>query len=257
MAPPSLARDVTPASTAGHLGENLPRLKAIADQCGTNAVFVELGVDRGIVTQTLLTAAEQSGNLVYGVDVNFRHLPYALMAHPCHRRIRSDSVTAGGRWGRGPIDLLFVDTLHVAPHVLCELHVWTPHLRPGGFVIVHDTAWPDDQRDLTWHPRVRTEGASWPTPDQAVASFFGLADAFADGKHTGFQHNDRRITAVHHPASYGMTVVQVHDASTLGEKIDWPAVYRERERVLRLVVGDDGITALRIDLHKPLKRGMA
>ena len=47
------------------------------------------------------------------------------------------------------------------------------------------------------------------------------------------------MSVVHHPKSYGMTVIQVHDRDGLGDGIDWPGVFAERRRMLQLVLGSE------------------
>jgi hypothetical protein len=46
-----------------------------------------------------------------------------------------------GRWlgqERGPIDLLFIDTLHTAEQVSAELALFGPVVRPGGLIFFDD-----------------------------------------------------------------------------------------------------------------------
>lgn len=50
----------------------------------------------------------------------------------------SDTVEAGRRWNRGPVDVLFVDAEHTEPGTLANVESWYPHLRQGSRIIFHD-----------------------------------------------------------------------------------------------------------------------
>lgn len=232
-----------------NLGVNLLRLYAVVDRAGRDRTFVDLGVDHGVSSLALGLDAIERGNLVYGVDLSFANLGYDLRAHPNHRRIRGDSVTVGKHWDRGDVDLVFVDTLHVEPQVLSELYHWYPRVRPGGYVIVHDTAWPEGRHDLAWHPRASAADPAWPTPDRAVAAFFGLERQFGDGKFDGFHHVDDDLEVTHHAESWGMTIIRVKRRRDLRSNItDWSEVFRQRARVLRSVMSEAALRWFSVDL---------
>jgi len=194
---------------------------------------VDLGVDHGVSSLALALDAVPRRNTVFGVDLTFSNLGFDLRSHPHYHRIRGDTVTVGRQWDRGCVDLVFIDSLHVEPHVLSELHAWFPHVRTGGTIIVHDTAWPEGSHDLRWHPGADATGVKWPTPDRAVAAFFGLEQQFADAKHHGFHHVDDDIEVAHHPESWGMTVIRRKSSRDLRANVgDWPRVFAQRTQVL-------------------------
>ncbi len=190
-------------------------------------------------------------NDVYGVDVRFRHLGFDLRHHPRYQRVRADSVTAGKCW-RGPrVDAVFIDTLHVSPQALCELYLWQPLVRIGGLVIVHDTAWPDGVCDLGWSGSAQRAGMAWPTPDRAIAAFFGLEEQFRTGKHVGFRYETRDISVTHYPESYGMTFVRMKRRVDFRAQITaWDRIFADRERVIRTVLAPQTIRLLSIDFAR-------
>ncbi len=238
------------ACRLGNLGVHLLRLYALAERCGTGCCFVDLGVDHGVSSLALALDAIPRSNNVYGVDLRFVHLGFDLDRHPNYHRVLGDSVTVGKQWEGGDIDLLFVDTLHIEPQVLCELYVWYPHVKPGGFVVLHDTAWPDERHDLAWHPDAVRAGLELPTPDRAVASFFGLEREFETGKHSGFRYVDDDIEATHYPESWGMTVVHVKRKQSLAANIaDWSTVFAHRSEILRLLLGEQRLQSLGVELE--------
>ena len=251
---PSGARGAWNAEESGlcrlsNLGVHLLRLYAIVDRCGEHNTFVDLGVDHGVSSLALALDAITRHNTVYGVDLSFANLGYDLRSHPCYHRVRGDSVTVGRRWDGGAVDVLVVDTLHVAPQVLCELHQWYAHVPVGGYVVLHDTAWPDGRHDLQWHERARAAGVTWPTPDRAVAAFFGLDEQFARGKHTGFRYADDDVEVDHHADSWGMTIVRRRSDRDLRSNInDWATVFEQRAEVLRTVMTDGARRWFGVDL---------
>ncbi|MCU0268069.1 MAG: class I SAM-dependent methyltransferase [Acidimicrobiales bacterium] len=238
--------------TLSDLGVHLLRLHALTQRCGRGSTFVDLGVAHGVSSLALALDAIDRDHDVYGVDLRFADLGFDLRAHPRYHRIRGDSVTVGSRWDRGGIDLLVLDTLHVEPQVLCELHRWVPHVRPGGYVVVHDTAWPPGSHDLAWHAGAAAAGTVWPTPDRAVARFFGLEEHFAHATHTGFHHVDDDLEVTHHPDSWGMTVVRVGGTRDYRANIaDWDAVFAQRAAVLHTLFDEATLRWYGVDLAPP------
>ena len=53
------------------------------------------------------------------------------------------SITIAARW-RTPISLLFIDGGHTMEHALNDYRGWTPHLRTGGVLAIHDV-FPDPE----------------------------------------------------------------------------------------------------------------
>jgi predicted O-methyltransferase YrrM len=51
------------------------------------------------------------------------------------------SWNVAGRWDQ-PLEFLFIDGDHAYPSVLRDLGEWSPHLRPGGILAMHDSRMP-------------------------------------------------------------------------------------------------------------------
>lgn len=51
---------------------------------------------------------------------------------------RSDNTRTLERFEDGTIDICFADTLHQTGHVLHEIEVWTPKMKPGGVWLIDD-----------------------------------------------------------------------------------------------------------------------
>lgn len=114
-------------------------------------VIVELGVRDGDTTRTLLAACEDSGSRLFSWDVNNCEPAVrdktARMGLPWFaaewRFSPGDSVNAGhawerGRGGKGPVDMVFVDTDHTLATTRAEIAAWSPHVRLGGCMAFHD-----------------------------------------------------------------------------------------------------------------------
>jgi predicted O-methyltransferase YrrM len=123
------------------ISHHLPTLSMLIVEFELRNV-VELGVRSGVSTLALLEAATRAGGRVVSVDVE-----------PCveaRRRVAAAGLDTGWRFIQmsdldvpdsdlpRPIDLLFVDTTHLYEHTLAELDKYSPHLRPGSWVALHD-----------------------------------------------------------------------------------------------------------------------
>lgn len=69
-------------------------------------------------------------NLVVG---HFNDIPFTY-----HKMV---SDLAASRWGL-PIDFLYIDGWHDAPQVDHDFENWTPHLKSGGTLAIHDSSYP-------------------------------------------------------------------------------------------------------------------
>ncbi|MFO7885724.1 MAG: class I SAM-dependent methyltransferase [Desulfobacteraceae bacterium] len=58
--------------------------------------------------------------------------------------IVSDSETAGKMWST-PLSLVFIDGGHTFEAALTDYHVWTDHIMPDGFLVIHDIFMDPDQ----------------------------------------------------------------------------------------------------------------
>lgn len=103
--------------------------------------IVELGTRSGVSTAAFLAGVEGRGGFVTSVDIDPQSAQVAK-GHPNWDFVQGDTtdpvVVASVKAG-GPIDLLLVDTLHNEDHVARELALWSPLVRPGGRICVHDT----------------------------------------------------------------------------------------------------------------------
>lgn len=105
---------------------------------------VELGVRGGDSTRALLAAMKDTGGRLTSFDI-------AGDAYDVRRKTedmgipwrdiwecrKGDSADAGVLWRYGPLDVVFVDTLHTHDHTLRELQAWEGHVR--GAMVFHDT----------------------------------------------------------------------------------------------------------------------
>lgn len=104
------------------------------------AVVLECGVDVGWSTGVLAHAVEQSKGRLISLDVR-----------DCSDAIESDSWTflqiddtekekilREAPILRQGIDLLYIDSLHAAKHVIRQLELWYPLVRQGGWIAFHD-----------------------------------------------------------------------------------------------------------------------
>jgi O-methyltransferase len=105
--------------------------------------IVEVGTRDGHSTVALLEAGKAIGSHVLSVDIE-----------PCpeaHRLIESLGLSNFWTFKQRnalelhdaeipePIDLLFIDTFHLYSQTLAELRKFVKHLRPGSWIVLHDT----------------------------------------------------------------------------------------------------------------------
>ena len=98
---------------------------------------VELGTRTGVSTTALLAGVEAHGGRVVSVDLDDCSALFA--GHPQWSFVQSDSRNPElpGRI-ETPIDCLLIDTEHVHSITTAELALWYPHMRPGGYILLHD-----------------------------------------------------------------------------------------------------------------------
>jgi predicted O-methyltransferase YrrM len=108
---------------------------------------VELGTRTGVSTTALLAGVEARGGQVISVDIEeCGH----LFQHPQWTFIGSDSRNSELPAGLAPVDVLLIDTEHTYEICSAELALWTPHMRPGGVVLLHDPeTFPGVRRAIT------------------------------------------------------------------------------------------------------------
>ena len=114
---------------------------------GSNAkTIVEIGA--GQSTFVLTTAADITNGEFYSIDLTKqareRLFPEApnLDLEPKYHFVGGNSIdtkdTSGVKWDK-PIDFLFIDSGHTYDLTIGELKKFTPFVKPGGFVCMHDT----------------------------------------------------------------------------------------------------------------------
>jgi len=123
------------------ISEHLPILSMLVKEFELKEI-VELGTRSGNSTLILLAAANASGGRVLSMDVQ-----------PCElAQQRVASAGLGDSWTfwhtddlsvpdseiPEPIDLLFIDTRHTYNQLTAELKKYTPRLRQGSWIAIHD-----------------------------------------------------------------------------------------------------------------------
>jgi len=123
------------------ISEHLPILSMLVTEF-TLKEILELGTRSGNSTLTLLAAAKGSGGRVLSMDIQ-----------PCKlAQERVASAGLGDSWTfrhaddlsvpdsaiPEPIDLLFIDTRHTYNQLTAELKKYTPRLRQGSWIAIHD-----------------------------------------------------------------------------------------------------------------------
>lgn len=129
----------------GHLG----RLRDLVVELDARQV-VELGVRTGRSTVALLAGVEATDGRLWSCDVVdvVPGLPAEVAEHPQWEFVLGDDLAVVDR--APSCDLLFIDTSHEYEHTAAELAAYTPLVRAGGCVVLHDTndQWPGVQRAL-------------------------------------------------------------------------------------------------------------
>ena len=118
------------------LYENAINLKA--------KTILELGVGEGFSTIALLAAVKETDGMVWSIDkrnwasgiTRIQNTPF-IDAQKWHLII-SDDIMYAKRWNL-TVDILYVDTSHQYEHTLNELELYSPYVRKGGAVLLHDT----------------------------------------------------------------------------------------------------------------------
>lgn len=106
-------------------------------------VIVELGC--GQSTYALLAVANELKADHYAIDLTeqarFRGYEEGrelLKDQPRHHLMLGDDLDIALAWDK-TIDFLFIDTNHILEWTRKELIAWTPFVRKGGIIVLHDT----------------------------------------------------------------------------------------------------------------------
>jgi predicted O-methyltransferase YrrM len=123
------------------ISEHLPLLSLLVTEFRLKEI-VELGTRTGNSTLTFLTAAKSIGGKVLSMDVQ-----------PCEiarERVASAGLTDWWTFWQTddlqvpdsaipePVDFLFIDTWHTYNQLTAELKKYTPRLRQGSWIAIHD-----------------------------------------------------------------------------------------------------------------------
>lgn len=105
---------------------------------------LELGTRSGVSTAALLAGVERHGGHVYSVDLDDCSHLYA--GHPLWTFYKGDSrigpkVFNANRQHpcvKDGINVLLIDTEHVLEVAQTELEAWSPFIKPGAYILMHD-----------------------------------------------------------------------------------------------------------------------
>lgn len=119
-------------------------LKQIARLLPRGAVCVNIGSGAG--TSVIALLEERPDITIYDVDLTLENGKAQLretgfMDAAQLKRIEGDSKAVGRAWAAGALDYLFIDGDHSAAGIQGDYEAWLCHVKPGGFVAVHDY-WP-------------------------------------------------------------------------------------------------------------------
>lgn len=130
--------------------EHLPTLVQMVRELDAKKV-IEVGVRYGVSTIAWLYALQDVGQL-WAIDVSF---PVPCREGEPNLLDSQDGLTVLPDWvfllGDGTsqiildalpdqVDIVFIDTNHVYEETLVELDLYYPKVRPGGRILLHDTA---------------------------------------------------------------------------------------------------------------------
>lgn len=129
---------------------------------GGSECVVEVGAYRGVTTEFFSLNCERE---IFAVDPfvgyggsedDLEAFRRRVDAIPRVTHLRESSGDAARRWGNmPPIGLLFIDAIHDFVSTRFDLDAWQRHVKPGGFVALHDV----DQRCFAGTRRAAFEAA--------------------------------------------------------------------------------------------------
>jgi predicted O-methyltransferase YrrM len=126
--------------------------------------ILEIGVRQGASTSVFLTGLESADGHLYSVDIE-ASCAKLFPGHPKWSYLHRDSRDRDWILHRIPsqLDVLFIDGNHSYRAVCSDLVNYSPLVRTGGLILMHDIFGPDDQPSRRPHPGV------W----RAVSEFLG------------------------------------------------------------------------------------
>lgn len=141
------------AAWTGYLHhEEVDALKELARALPQNAHIINIGAGNG--TSGLAFMEARADLLVTTIDIQLESSPYGCLqgeemvfrsagfwGDPRHEQIHGDSKEVGKQWADkrlAQVDMVFVDGGHQYHEAKGDLDIWTPLIRPGGILVVHD-----------------------------------------------------------------------------------------------------------------------
>jgi predicted O-methyltransferase YrrM len=123
------------------ISEHLPILSMLITEFELKEI-VELGTRAGNSSLTLLAAAKPIGGKVLSMDIQPCELAQERIASAglkdCWTFRQADDLNVLDSEIPEAIDLLFIDTWHTYNQLTAELKKYTPHLRRGSWIAIHD-----------------------------------------------------------------------------------------------------------------------
>jgi cephalosporin hydroxylase len=114
--------------------DHLPRFVELVVETDAQHV-IELGTRYGVSTVAWLYGLKATGGRLTSVDVG----PKPDLDFPDWEFHQADDLDTGLLDHLEPADIVFIDTSHVYEHTLDELHAYVDLVRPGGYIVCHDT----------------------------------------------------------------------------------------------------------------------
>jgi predicted O-methyltransferase YrrM len=106
-------------------------------------VIVEIGVDKAYSTLVLLKAAIETNGHLYSVDIlsvldGIKRMHDSKLDLNYWTFTNQDSLEYIRSW-KLPIDILYLDSNHLAEHTFKELEAYSKFIKSNGVILLHDT----------------------------------------------------------------------------------------------------------------------
>jgi hypothetical protein len=218
------------------LGPNIYPLFDCVSQFN-NSTFVDLGVREGVSSGIMLMNSDVNNNKVFGVDVDKSPLNSYVLNHPQYNFILGDSATIGKQWTGGDINILFVDTFHIKEQVMIELYYWYPYVAKNGYIVFHDSNWPEGKQDIYG-------GIGWPRVEEGIKDFFNINE---------MNYSDDFIDVKTYPESWGMTFVKIKEKKDyISLYNNWEHIFERRNHLINLFWNEENKNDVNIELKLEL-----
>lgn len=127
--------------------EELDYIYEVTESLPENPSIVNIGAGAGTSGLAFLEARPDSR--VTTIDVTKEDSPFGCLiaewlsanvagVQDRLTQIHGDSSTCGALWTKGQVDLVFVDGGHTYEGCTSDLSVWQRHVKPGGYILIHD-----------------------------------------------------------------------------------------------------------------------